>query len=141
MKSLILFLLALFTVTIGFAQEVAALDPSFSAIKSLLLPAVTGGALLLLAEAKKYMFTPQWDTNIFIKTNVLPFGLSIGGAIILYLLIAYVPFLTPFLEILTESDLTEITSASLIGAATVFIKNVMIPRVVEPEDTDVDTTE
>lgn len=136
MKKLFLFIVMLLMVTTGFAQEAVeavALDPSFSAIKSLLMPAVSGGLLMLFMEAKKYMFTPEWDWKEFAKTNVLPFGLTVVGAVVIYLLLAYLPFLKPYLEILTESDLAELTAGTLMGAATLLVKFAMKPRKVAPE--------
>lgn len=133
MRNYLLLFMLFFTVSI-FAQEVVeTVDTSFDAVKSLFLPAIFASLLVLFAEAKKYFFTDEWDFKVFLSTNIIPFLLTNGIAVVLYFLIAYLPFSKPFIEILAGSAITELTAGALIGTATAIVKGLLKPRVTEEQ--------
>ena len=115
------------------ATEQLQLDPEFSALWDFFLPAILGALAVLLADAKKWVFSGQWSWGYFFNTKILPFLLSMGVAVVVYLLLAYLPAARPFVEILSGYELIEITSASLIGMATAIIDGFMKPTVQDPQ--------
>ncbi len=129
MKTVLTIFIALFAVSFGFSQETAEieLDTSFSAVKSLFLPAILSGIGLLFVQAKKHWKSPDWDWNLFLKSNALPFGLTVVLSIAMYFILAFVPMLKPVLETITESDFTEVTASALFAAAQTAIKGLLKP--------------
>lgn len=119
MKKLLVLFVLLFT-TVGFAQEAEAttqLAPEFSALWDFFGPAITGLFLALFADASKYIKAGTWDTGVFIKTKAKPFLITTVVAIAIYYSLIFVPFLKPFLEVLAESEFTQLTAAGLFGFA------------------------
>lgn len=113
-------LMAMLSVTTLFAMQAEApevLEVSFSAIKSIFLPAIVGMLLVLFADARKHFNTPEWSWKTFFYTKIKPFLMTTVGGVILYLIIAYVPFTKPFIEILADSTLTEVTALGFFGLA------------------------
>ena len=91
---------------------------SISAIWAFFLPFILGQVLILLAEAKKHITSNNVDWAIFIQTNLKPFGVTLGGAIVIYLLLAWLPVLQPLLESATGVTFTIISATTLGAAAT-----------------------
>src|SRR5690606_7016333 len=111
-----LLLFVLFLTVSGFAQEVAEipeLEPSLNAVWNFFGPAIGALLLVLFADASKHIKSGTWDTGIFIKTKAKPFIISVVLVVAVYYSLIYVPFLKPFLEVLAESELTEVTAAGL----------------------------
>lgn len=131
MKTLFVTFLILLAPTLLLAQgtEQLELDPSFNAIYDFFLPGVIGAALVLASDAKKYILSGAWSWSVFFKTKALPFILTVVFAVVIYLVLAYVPIARPFIEIFTGYELVEITSAALMGAAAAIINGVIKPTV------------
>jgi hypothetical protein len=113
--------------TVAFAQEVVSdpLSTQFSALSDFFLPSLIASALVLLADAKKWMFTGEWSFRVFFNTKAVPFLLGNLGAIALYYLFAYLPWSQQFVEVLGGYELTELTAATLSGMATAIINGFM----------------
>lgn len=126
MKNVILLTcLFLFTVS-GFATAVlqdVEPDRSFNAILQFFLPAILSSAIVLLSDASKWWSTGLWDWSVFFKTKIQPFLISLGVAVVIYLMLLYVPFIKPILEGMVQYNLTEVTAVALIGMATALIDN------------------
>lgn len=136
MKKIFLLLIALFTVAGVFAQEAIVesgteLEVTFSAIKLFFLPYVAGQILFLIAEAKKHLISPEGSWGIWAKTNALPILITTIGGIILYLAIAYVPFVKPIVEILSGENLSALSAATLGAAAVGIYKGLVHKKVTE----------
>lgn len=123
MKKFMLLLLSVFCISTMFAMQEPSesIEVTFSAIKSIFLPGIVSMLLVLFADAKRYFLSEEWSWKIFFTTKIKPFLLTTVGGVVLYVLLGYVPFLQPFVEILTESELTEITSAAFFGAAVAIV--------------------
>lgn len=100
--------------TVGTITELA---PEFNALLSFFLPAVTGLALALWADASKHLRAGTWDTGIFLKTKLKPFIITVLLSVALYYALIYVPFLKPFIEVLAGQELVEVTAAGFFGLA------------------------
>lgn len=117
-----------------FAQEVPELEPTFSAIKSFFLPALGGSVVALLTDAKKYWFTGKWSWSVFFNTKLTPFLLVNVGAILAYLLIAWMPWSKNILEVLAGSELAELTAFGLIGLAQAAVDGLWKNRKTDDEE-------
>lgn len=102
-------------------METTALNPSFLSAIQFLLPAILAALSVLGAEAYKYVNTPLWDTDVFIKSNLLPFGLTVALSLAVYFILVYLPVLKPVLEDVTGQQII-ITSAGIFGFAQACIK-------------------
>lgn len=103
------------------------LDPSFTSALQFFLPAIGAALSMIAVEARKYMFTPLWDTEVFLKSNAIPLGINIAAAIVVYFMLIYVPFLTPILENLAGATLV-VTSAGIFGFSQGLIKGFLQPK-------------
>jgi len=131
MQKLILILITMFSVTSLFAMQSEApevLEASFSAVKSIFLPAIVGMLLVLFADAKKHFRTPEWSYKIFFKTKIKPFLITSIGGIVLYLIIALFPFTLPFIEVLADSPLTEVSAFGFFGLASGVVDGFTKPK-------------
>lgn len=119
MKKILTILLMVFCFTFAAAQvtEPEVIDKSFSVFWSIFFPGILSAGLVLFADAKKHFTSPDWSWQVFLLTKIRPFLVTVIGGGLLYFILAYVPLTKPFIEILTGSALTEITVASLFGAA------------------------
>lgn len=116
MKKAILTTICLLFVAVAFAQGTE-LDPSFSAIKSFFLPSLGASALLLWTDTWKHIRTGDWEFGVFLKTKFFPFALTQVIAVAIYLLLSYMPWSQPYIEVITGSDLASYTAAVFVGAA------------------------
>lgn len=105
-------------------METTTLDPSFNAALQYFLPVIMAALSVLGAEAYKYMFTPLWDTKIFLKTNAMPLVLNIGLALGVYFLLIYAPIMKPVLESLGGEAIT-ISAAGIFGFSQAVIKGLL----------------
>lgn len=106
------------------AQEIETgdeLGTSFLDLKEFFLPTIIASALVLLADAKKWMFSGQWSFKVFLMTKIKPFLLSLIVTIAIYYLIALLPWTKQFIEVLGGYELTTISAATLSGMATAII--------------------
>lgn len=129
MKKEILFIALLLTILASpllYAQT-GELDTSFSAVKSFFLPSLITALLVLFADAKKWMFSGEWSWTIFWNSKFKPFIFSMVGGIVLYFVLAFLPFTKPFIEVLGGSEFAELTAASFIGMATAIINGILKP--------------
>lgn len=121
MKKLFLFLFALFIALPVMAYNVVTedtVDVNFvSVLTNVFLPAIMGQVLVLFADAWKYFNTPEWSWSTFGKTKALPFLLTTVIGVALYFILAFVPAVKPFIEVMTDSSIGSLTSATLFGAA------------------------
>lgn len=132
MKKVFLTLLMFFTISIIFAQS-AEITPVvevtvWSLFKTILLPAIIAQFIVLFADAKKYYFSPDWNWTIFLTSKIKPFLLTTVGGSILLVILFYVPASKVFIEILTGSPITVITSAALFGAASAIIDGFLFKK-------------
>lgn len=128
MKKILFVFIALLATAGLYAQEAVEsateLVVSFSAIKMFFLPYVSGQIMILLAEAKKHIASANCDWGKFFSSNILPFLITAGGAIGMYLLLAYAPFLQQYIEVLAGEELTIISAVTLGGAVQGIIKGI-----------------
>lgn len=121
MRNLFLFFAMLFTLNV-FAQ--GDLETSFGGVLNFFLPAILGSLSVLLADAKKWMGSGQWDWSLFWGTKFRPFMYSLGLAIIIYLSVAFLPWSQQLFESLAGINMTEITAFTLMGMASALLNGI-----------------
>lgn len=120
-KNILVLVLSIFCISTLFAMQAETIEVTFSAIKSVFLPGIISMLLVLFADAKRYFMSEEWQWSIFFNTKIKPFLFTTIGGILLYIILGLMPFLQPFIEILVESKLTEITSAAFFGMAVAIV--------------------
>lgn len=136
MKRLFLLLVLLLTTTTLFAQEVEppALDVSFSAMASFFVKAILAQVTVMVIEARKWIGSGNWSWSEFFGTNIGPFLWSLGGGVVIYLALAYMPWFENILEAFLGEELTEYTGASFMAFGMLLFK-----FIIKPTKTDADS--
>lgn len=114
-KAIMLFVLLL--TACGLYAQGTDLDPSFNAIWAFFLPSISVAALTLWTDTFKHVKAGTWEWSVAWRTKLAPFLITHVVAVLIYLVLSYVPWALPFIEAIAETELGAITAGAIVGLA------------------------
>lgn len=126
--TLLVFLLT-FTGAYAITGEIVEGESLISQVLSFFIPAILGSISALVSDAKKWIGSGQWDWDIFWSTKIRPFLYTLVLAVLIFISIKFVPFLTTVYEALSGVSLVEFTAYTLFTAASAIIDGFIKPTI------------
>lgn len=118
-------MLCMFVAILSYAQTtetaVEHTETVISFLTSLVVPGIVASLAVLVADASKWINSGQWSLSMFIQTKLKTFLFVNLCAVILALVIFYVPQAKNLIASVTGTDLTMLTTATIYATVTALI--------------------